>query len=481
MRLPKNQRLFGKSRLPVAAIAVVPFLAVALSMATVPPPSAGVSGRVSFQKGFAQVVARCLPAVVRVTASKVVEPPEPGAVGVVPSGAVQTAPGPSEQQEKDLGSGVIVSTDGYILTNAHVIQGARRAHVVLGDRREFPARIVGEDAATDIAVLKIDATGLKAMPLGDSSKMKPGDFVIAIGSPYGLSKSVSMGIVSAVGRGDLGIEDYENFIQTDASVNPGNSGGALINVKGQLIGINTAIVLSRKGAQGIGLAIPVQLAGQVMHQMMSHGRVVRSWLGVRSQPVTPGLAKAFGLAGNPRGALVTDVLPGGPGARAGIGRGDIILALNGRALPTNNDLKLRIAATPPGTTIRAQVLRNRSVQELPVRLSEEPSPEHTEPPPLPSTSDRLLNGVALLDLNGNIAQHLHVGAATQGAVVAAIQPGSAAADSGLRPGDVIEEVNHRPVPDCASFKTEVGAAGDRPILLLVNRGGAAHFLVIEPD
>ena len=284
MFFAKNiQRLLRKWRLPLTAAALAVPMAMALSMTTVPPRPAAVSGRVSLQKGFARVVKRCLPAVVRVSASKVLSAPGTGTVGVLPSGAAEVAPGHAAKQEEDLGSGVIVSTDGFILTNEHVIHGARSAHVVLADRREFKARIVGKDSATDIAVLKIDASGLTAMPLGDSSKMKPGDFVIAIGSPYGLSKSVTMGIVSAVGRGDLGIEHYENFIQTDASVNPGNSGGALINVDGRLIGINTAIV-SQKGAEGIGFAIPVQLARQVMHQIVSNGRVVRApaWPGETS-------------------------------------------------------------------------------------------------------------------------------------------------------------------------------------------------------
>lgn len=450
-------------------------------MAILPPPAAAISGSVSLQKGFARVVKRRLPAVVRISASKIVHPSESRLADAL-SGAVEVAPGSPGKQEEDVGSGVIVSSDGYILTNEHVIDGARHAHVMLADRREFQARIVGKDAATDIAVLKIEATGLPVMPLGDSSKMKPGDFVIAIGSPYGLSKSVTMGIVSAVGRGDLGVEDYEDFIQTDASVNPGNSGGALINVDGQLIGINTAIVNSGGGSHGVGFAIPIQLGRQVMDQIVKNGRVVRAWLGVRSQPVTPGIAKAFGLSGDPRGALVSDILPDGPAAQAGLARGDIILAINGQPVPANHNLRLKIAAMAPGTTIRAQVLRTGSAREISIRLSREPSePEHGEAPALPSTSDVLLKGIDLVDLNGNLAERLQLHPGTHGVVIAQIQSGSGAAESGLKPGDVIEEVNHQPVPDCTAFQKEVGAAGNSPILLLVNRAGAAHFLVIEPD
>jgi len=467
--------------MPLPAFAIAgPFLVLALLTAIVPPATAA-SGSVSLQNGFARVVKRRVPAVVRVSASKMVRASDSRLAGAL-SEALEAAPASPGKQEEDLGSGVIVSSDGYILTNEHVIDGARHAHVTLADRREFQARIVGNDAATDIAVLKIEATGLPVMPLGDSSKMKPGDFVIAIGNPYGLSKSVTMGIVSAVGRGDLGVEDYEDFIQTDASVNPGNSGGALINVEGQLVGINTAIVNSGGGSRGVGFAIPIQLGRQVMDQIVKNGRVIRAWLGVRSQPVTPGIAKAFGLSGDPRGALISDILPDGPAAEAGLARGDIILAINGQPVPANHNLSLKIAAMAPGTTIRVQVLRTGSAREIPIRLSREPSePEHGEAPALPSTSDVLLKGVHLVDLNGNLAERLQLHPGTHGVVIAQIQSGSGAADSGLKPGDVIEQVNHQPVPDCPSFQKVVGAAGNSPILLLVNRAGASHFLVIEPD
>ena len=395
--------------------------------------------------------------------------------------APRARPVPEGKREETLGSGVIIRSDGYIVTNEHVVDGAAYARVLLNDRHELKARIVGKDHATDIAVLKVEATGLPVLPLGYSSKMRPGDFVIAIGSPFGLSKTVTMGIVSAVKRGDLGIEDYEDFIQTDAPVNPGNSGGALINVEGKLVGINTAIVDTSGGSQGIGFAIPVRLARPVIDQIVKNGHIVRGWLGVRSQPVTPRIAKAFGLS-QPHGALVNDVLPDSPAAAAKLDAGDIILGVNGRPVPTNHELRLKIAMMAPGTKIRLQILRKGSQREVPVALAPEPIELDTKQVAVPpSAREALLKGVDVVDLSGDLAQHLKVHAGTRGAVVARVDDGSEAAQSGLHLGDVIEQVNHKPVVDPDAFKREVGAAGNTPILLLVTRAGKPHFVVIEPD
>ncbi len=231
---------------------------------------------------------------------------------------------PQPQREQGLGSGVIIGTNGYILTNNHVVDGATDVKVYLHDGREFQAHIVGTDAKTDVAVLKIDANNLPAIPLGDSSKVQVGDLVFAVGDPFGVGQTVTMGIVSAKGRANLGIEDYEDFIQTDASINPGNSGGALIDARGELIGINTAILSRSGGSQGIGFAIPVNLARHDMNEIVAHGHVIRGWLGATIQNVTPAMAKAFGMEA-PGGALIADVSPNSPAAEAGLKSGDIIM------------------------------------------------------------------------------------------------------------------------------------------------------------
>src|SRR5262249_48275966 len=253
------------------------------------------------------------------------------------------------QREHSLGSGVIVSSDGHILTNNHVVNGATEIKVSLPDKREMDAKVVGTDPKTDIAVLKIDAKDLPTLPLGDSTKMRVGDFVIAVGNAFGVGEAVTMGIISATGRGGLGIEDYEDFIQTDAAVNPGNSGGALVNVNGELIGINTAILSGGGGNVGVGFAVPVNMARTVMNQIIKTGRVTRGWLGVAIQPMTPSIAKAIGVSGESQGALVADVAADSPAARAGLVKGDIITELNGQAVTDSRALSLKVSEMAPGT------------------------------------------------------------------------------------------------------------------------------------
>ncbi|MCS6816343.1 MAG: DegQ family serine endoprotease [Blastocatellia bacterium] len=436
---------------------------------------------------FAPIVKPAMAAVVNISSSKMVRTP-----GAGPWAPLFNDPFfrqffgdrfpfsiPRERREQSLGSGVIVSPEGYILTNNHVVEGATDIKVVLDDNRELKARIVGTDPKTDVAVLKVDAGNLPTLTLGDSSKVQVGDLVFAIGNPFGLSRTVTMGIVSATGRGNLGIEDYEDFIQTDAPINPGNSGGALINARGELIGINTAILSSgAQGNQGIGFAIPINMARQVMEQILRHGKVIRGYLGVTIQPVTPAIAKAFGLP-QARGALVADVRPDSPAARSGLSRGDIILELSGQPIHESRELQLKIAQMAPGTTVRLKIFRNGQEREVSVRLDELPSqpPSRNNQDNEPSSA---LDGISVDELTPQVARQLGLSASMRGVVIVDVEPGSAAADAGLQRGDVIQEVNRQPVTSVREFERAVEQAGKNSVLLLVNRGGNTFYVVVEP-
>src|SRR5262249_30035121 len=248
------------------------------------------------------------------------------------------------------GSGVIVSADGYIVTNNHVVDGATELNVSMSDKREMKARVIGTDSQTDIALIKVDARDLPHVTLGSSAAVEVGDIALAIGNPFGLGQTVTMGIISATGRGGLGIEDYEDFIQTDAAVNPGNSGGPLVNVNGELIGINTAILSGGGGNEGVGFAVPINMARTVMNQILKTGKVPGGWLGVAVQPVTPSIAKAFGVSGEARGALIADISPDSPAAHAGLAKGDIIVEMNGQPVTDSRALSLKVSEMAPGTT-----------------------------------------------------------------------------------------------------------------------------------
>ena len=441
----------------------------------------------NFTNGFAAVLKPALPAIVNIHTSKVVK-----------TGRTQMpffndpmfrqffgnqfgdqfgSEAPRAEREHSLGSGVIVTSDGTILTNNHVVDGATDVKVDLSDKREFQAKVIGHDAKTDIAVLKIDATNLPVLPIGDSSKVHVGDVVFAIGEPYGLTSTATMGIVSATGRGgDLGIENYEDFIQTDAAINPGNSGGAMIDLHGNLIGINTAILAENGGNQGIGFAIPINMARSVMDQLVAHGKVVRGYLGLFPQDVTPALAKQFGLS-QPTGALVAEVEADTPASRAGLKRGDVILAVNGQDVTSANDLRLRISQTPPGTNVKLQISRDGKTQDVNVALGE--LPEKAEKSGPAEGENGGLEGVEAQNLTPDIAEQLQLQPGTHGVVVTSVDPASQAAASGLQRGDVIQEVNHKPVSSIEDYRRAVSAAGKGSILLLVNQQGVTNYLVIE--
>jgi serine protease Do len=375
---------------------------------------------------------------------------------------------------------VIVSADGYILTNNHVVEGADEIKITIGNKREYKARVIGTDSRTDIAVVKVDATNLPVIVFGDSSKVKVGDFALAIGNPFGLNQTVTMGIVSATGRGGLGIEDYEDFIQTDASINPGNSGGALVDVNGALIGINTAILSGGSGGnQGIGFAIPINMAREVMDQILKNGKVIRGYLGAWIQPVTPDIAKAFGLS-QIQGALLGDVEPTGPAAKSGLQRGDIVLAMDGKPIADSRDFRLRVAMTKPGTVVKLKIFRKGVEQEVSVTLGELPSKTASAQSEEGAPS-AALEGLSVDELTPEIARQLDLPSKTFGVVVSSVQQGSAAEEAGLRRGDVIQEVNHKPVHSVSEFTAAVRQLGKQSVLLLINRGGNTLYVVVQPD
>jgi serine protease Do len=386
---------------------------------------------------------------------------------------------PRPEREQSLGSGVILTPDGTILTNNHVIDGASDIKVQLSDKREFQAKLVGTDPKTDVAVLKINANGLPTLPLGDSTTLHVGDLVFAIGDPFGIGETATMGIVSATGRGGLGIENYEDFIQTDASINPGNSGGAMIDLHGNLVGINTAILTGGGGGnQGVGFAIPISLAKNVMDQIMTHGKVVRGYLGVYIQDVTPEMARAFGLE-QAGGALVGDVSPNTPAARAGLKKGDVILKLNGEPVDSRNQLTLRVSQTQPGTPVSLTIWRDGKSQDMKITLGELPEKTAKEEGE-EAKGNGALEGVNVENITSDIAQQLNLPSGTQGVVVTDVDPSSPAATTGLSRGDVIQEVNHKPVHNVEEYNQAISSSGKKPVLLLVNHGGRTNFIVVEP-
>jgi serine protease Do len=440
----------------------------------------------NFANGFSAVLKPALPAVVNIHSSKVVKQ-RAGSMGPFQNDPFfkqffgdQFGQGqPKAQKEESLGSGVIVTPDGTIITNNHVIEGASDIKVQLSDKREFTAKLVGTDPKTDVAVLKIDASGLPTLPLGDSSKIQVGDVVFAIGDPFGVGETATMGIVSALGRGGLGIENYEDFIQTDAAINPGNSGGAMIDLRGNLVGINTAILSGEGGGnQGIGFAIPINMAHGVMDQIETHGKVVRAYLGIHPENLTPGLAKAFGVnQGN--GVLVGDVLPDTPAAKAGLRKGDVILQLNGEPVNSANELTLRISQSEPGSPAKLQISRDGKVQNVDVKLTElSEKADNAGGGNEEEGNSGGLDGVNVQALTPDIGEQLNLPSGTHGVVVTSVDPGSAAGDAGVQRGMVIQEVNHKPVNSIGEYKQAIAGAHGT-VLLLVNYSGVTSYIAID--
>lgn len=393
-------------------------------------------------------------------------------------------------KERSLGSGVIVSTDGYIVTNNHVVEQADEISVTLYDKKSFRATVVGTDPKTDIAIIKINASGLPVIPWGDSNRLQVGEFVLAIGNPFGLNHTVTMGIISAIGRADVGIVDYEDFIQTDAAINPGNSGGPLVNIRGELIGINTAIFSKTGGYQGIGFAAPSNMVQLVIDQLRKKGKVTRGWIGVTIQELTPDLAHEFG-AEAANGVLVSDIAKGGPAHRAGIKRGDIILEFDGKRIRDTAALRNMAAQSKIGSQVEIKLLRQKREMTVRATIVELPSeqaeaiPSTTSISPnwggIDSIEENVLSGLAVMSVSPSIAKQLGLEPNEKGVVIAKIEIGSPADRAGIRKGDVIQEIGRNKIIDVNDFNRAI--SGIRPhdsALLFINRSGKRFYAALKP-
>lgn len=387
--------------------------------------------------------------------------------------------------QEGLGSGVIVSADGYILTNNHVVQGADTIKVALNDGRELTAKVVGTDPQSDLAVIKVDAKNLPAITFADSEKVEVGDRVLAVGNPFGIGQTVTSGMVSGLGRATMGL-DYEDFIQTDAAINPGNSGGALVDGEGRLIGINTAILSRSGGSQGIGFAIPGNLARNVMEQLATNGKVVRGFVGVSVQNINPELAEEFKLTAR-EGALVAEVVPEGPAAKAGIKGGDVITNFAGKAVKDSRHLKLAVANVAPGTKVPVEI--NRDGKTLTINVSVTKNTPDKSParaggrnrggPSADQEDTGTLNGVGVADIDPQTRREFDMPDRLRGALVTSVEPESPAAAAGLQPGDVILEINRKPVKGAEdAIKLTEKTESKKTLLRVWNQRGA-RFVVVD--
>jgi serine protease Do len=390
----------------------------------------------------------------------------------------QQQPQPREFTQRGQGSGFIISKDGYILTNNHVVEGADLISVTLADEREFVARLVGADPQTDVALLKIeDPANLPVLPLGDSNQLEAGEWVIAIGNPFGLSQTVTVGVVSATGRSSVGINEYENFIQTDAAINPGNSGGPLINGRGEAVGINTALFSRTGGYMGIGFAIPINMAKSIQDQLQLQGKVTRGWLGVVIQNVTKDLAESFGLdkAG---GILISEVQDNSPASAAGLKQGDIIYRLNDAELKDVSDLRNQVALLSPGSPAMLLIVRDGREKKIQVTIGEQPADFSRAGAPQQKQESLDRFGLTVQELTEELAEKFEYEAGS-GVIISDVSPGGAAEAAGLKPGQLIEEVNRERVRSLDELQKALEKSTDsEKILLRLRSGNFSTYIVL---
>jgi Do/DeqQ family serine protease len=449
-------------------------------------PPARQTERANAVLSYADVVNSVAPAVVTVRSQRVVRAPRQYPFFEDPffreffGDRYGTQQAPPRQVQRGLGSGVIITKDGYILTNHHVIDGAEEIRVELSNNRGYDAKLIGDDPRSDLAVLKIDANDLPMLTLGDSDHVRVGDVALAVGNPLGIGQTVTAGIISAKGR-STGLSDgsFESFLQTDAPINQGNSGGALVSTSGELVGINSQIVSPTGGNIGIGFAIPANMARNVSEQLIKSGKVRRGYLGVGVQPITSDMAANLGLR-EVSGVIVTNVEREGPAARAGLKQGDIITIINGIKIEDTNGLRNVVASAGPGARAAITILRDGGEQQLNATLDELPSRTTARPTGLDeSQSDEERLGWAVTPMTPELAARLGLGRTTHGLVIMELDPAGAAAQAGLQPGDVIEQVNRQVVRSEGDLKAAVSRAGSQPLLLLINRRGASAYVTVR--
>ena len=387
---------------------------------------------------------------------------------------------PRTFRQRGLGSGVVIEKDGYILTNYHVVDGADDIRVDFTDGRTMTAKLVGSDKASDLALLKVNASDLHSLALGNSDAVQVGDVVLAVGNPLGVGQTVTMGIISAKGRSTNIGEGYEDFLQTDAPINHGNSGGALVNTKGELVGINSQILSSTGENIGIGFAIPANMARHVADEIRTGGRVRRAQLGVRVQPITSDMAASLGLK-DVGGAIIATVESGSAADRAGLKQGDVILSFNGQPVRDTNSLRNRVAEAAPGSSATVGIVRDGSARDVSVKLDEASGSRTARRAAEPATEDKSALGVSVAPLTSETASRLRVPGSTKGLVVEDVNPDGRAAAAGIQQGDIIQAVNRRPVQTVEELRAAVRSSSDKPLLLLINREGRDMFVTVRPS